>query len=99
VPAGVHHLYVVRSQRRDELRARLEREGVRTLVHYPWTIDQQPAFSASPVPGGAARSHAAAAEVLSVPCHPFLTSGEVEQVAAALASAARDGLIKAHAAG
>jgi dTDP-4-amino-4,6-dideoxygalactose transaminase len=98
-PPGVHHLYVVRSPRRDELRALLEQQGVQALVHYPWTIDQQPAFSGSPVPGGAERSHAAAAEVLSVPCHPFLTNGEVEQVAAALAAAARDGLIKAYARG
>ncbi len=96
-PAGVHHLYVLRSPARDDLRAHLEQQGVQSLVHYPWTIDQQPAFAACPIAGGAEIAHAAAAEVLSVPCHPFLTDGEVEQVASALAGASRSGLIRSHA--
>ena len=97
-PDGVHHLYVVRSARRDELQEQLAGEGVPSLVHYPWTIDRQPAFADCPVRGPLDVSHAAASSVLSVPCHPFLTDAEVEQVASALAGAARAGLIEAHAA-
>ncbi len=98
-PPGVHHLYVVRSSRRDELREWLAARGVNALVHYPWTIDQQPAFAAYPVRGAVDVSHLAASEVLSVPCHPFLTDTEVDCVAGALADATQAGLIGAHATG
>jgi dTDP-3-amino-3,4,6-trideoxy-alpha-D-glucose transaminase len=83
-PDGVHHLYVLRSDRRDELRARLADAGIETAVHYPWTIREQPAFEAARAGGDLDASTAAAREVLSLPCYPFLTETEQESVIAAL---------------
>lgn len=39
------HLFVVRSPRRDDLRAYLEAEGIQTLIHYPIAPHKQKAYS------------------------------------------------------
>jgi dTDP-3-amino-3,4,6-trideoxy-alpha-D-glucose transaminase len=83
-PEGVHHLYVVRSERRDELGAQLADAGIETAVHYPWAISEQPAFAAARRGDTLEVSLAAAREVLSLPCYPHLTDEEVDRVAAAL---------------
>jgi dTDP-4-amino-4,6-dideoxygalactose transaminase len=83
-PEGVHHLYVVRSERRDELGAQLADAGIETAVHYPWAISEQPAFAAARRGDTLEVSLAAAREVLSLPCYPHLTDEELDRVAAAL---------------
>lgn len=83
-PTGVHHLYVVRHHERDRLRDELSREGVGTLVHYPWALHEQPAFASSRAGSSLEESTRAARELLSLPCHPDLSDAEVEHVARAL---------------
>jgi dTDP-4-amino-4,6-dideoxygalactose transaminase len=83
-PEGVHHLYVVRSEQRDDLRARLADAGIETAVHYPWAISQQPAFAAARREGALEVSLAAAREVLSLPCYPQLEEAEQDSVIQAL---------------
>lgn len=83
-PDGVHHLYVVRTGRRDEVRSQLAAAGIETAVHYPWTISEQPAFEAARRGNRLDASTAAAREVLSLPCHAHLTDPEQERVVAAL---------------
>jgi dTDP-4-amino-4,6-dideoxygalactose transaminase len=82
-PAGVHHLYVMRAERRDELRSELAEAGVETAVHYPWTICEQPAFTDAR-DGDFDVSTKASREVLSLPCYPHLTEAEQERVLAVL---------------
>ncbi|HEX6511712.1 MAG TPA: DegT/DnrJ/EryC1/StrS family aminotransferase, partial [Chloroflexota bacterium] len=41
----VHHLFVVRASRRDELREFLRRRGVSTAIHYPLPAHLQPAYA------------------------------------------------------
>jgi dTDP-4-amino-4,6-dideoxygalactose transaminase len=85
-PAGVHHLYVLRSTRRDELRAQLAEAGIETAVHYPWTINEQPAFETARRGDDLRESTAAAREVLSLPCYAHLTDTERDSVVEALAA-------------
>jgi len=83
-PRHAYHLAVFRTENRDETRATLERWGVATAVHYPLAITQQPAYRAmahAPCP----QSEAWAAECVSVPCFPEMTTTEVEHVCDALA--------------
>jgi dTDP-4-amino-4,6-dideoxygalactose transaminase len=86
---GAHHIYhhfTVRTPRRTELAAQLDQAGIGTAVYYPRPLHQQPAYA----PWARDRlpeAERAAAEVLSVPVHPWLTDDEVERVAAALAAA------------
>ena len=79
----VYHLFPVRSSRRTGLQHHLRTSGIETLVHYPLTIPQQPAFAAA---GAADCAHAvrAAAEVLSLPLYPHMPLGAVETVAEAV---------------
>ncbi len=80
-----HHLYVVRVAGRDGLRARLQKRGIGTEVHYPRAVHQQPAFA--PLPRGPLpETERAVAEVLSLPLYPELTESEGDEVAAALRS-------------
>jgi dTDP-4-amino-4,6-dideoxygalactose transaminase len=82
-PSHVYHLAVVRSSDRDALRRHLEAHGVRTAVHYPLALTQQPAyahFTTGPCPNAEAWS----AGCVSVPCFPELTDDEVATVCAAL---------------
>ncbi len=76
-----YHLYVVRSQKRDQLRAWLESKGVSTGMHYPVPIHLQEAwyrydFSRISLPA----TEAAANEIVSLPIFPELTMEEVEYV-------------------
>lgn len=87
-PDGVHHLYVVRSDRRDELRPRLAKAGIETAVHYPWAISEQPAFESARRGDDLRVSTRAAREVLSLPCYPHLRQDEQDSVVAALTALA-----------
>ena len=82
---GSSHLFVIRTAHRDALRDHLHRAGVDALVHYPAALTEQAAFrSASEGGGECPVAEAAAREVLSLPLHPGLSEGELEQVAAAV---------------
>jgi dTDP-3-amino-3,4,6-trideoxy-alpha-D-glucose transaminase len=83
-PEGVHHVYVMRSERRDELRAQLAKAGIETAVHYPWTISEQPAFAPARHGGDLDESTTAAREVLSLPCYAHLTEAEQDRVVEAV---------------
>jgi dTDP-4-amino-4,6-dideoxygalactose transaminase len=84
----VWHLYVVRSNDRDALQAKLKRHGVATGVHYPLPLHLQPAYSHLGLGEGALPvSEAAAREILSLPMYPEMTAEHVAHVAAAVAAA------------
>ena len=87
-PGRVHayHLYVVRSPRRDELRAELADAGIETLVHYPRAVHEHPAYAH--LAGSLPVSERLCAEVLSLPLYPQLRDDEVERVVAAVRAAA-----------
>jgi dTDP-4-amino-4,6-dideoxygalactose transaminase len=83
----VWHQYVVRHPRRDELRAKLEAEGVVCGVLYPVPLHRQPAFHrpelALPV------TERACAEVLSLPLHPGLKLADIDTICDLLLTAVR----------
>jgi dTDP-4-amino-4,6-dideoxygalactose transaminase len=85
----VFHQYVVRSPRRDALRAALQARGIGTNIHYPVPIHLQPAYrgriaiSAS----GLARTERAAGEILSLPMYPQLSEDDIARVVGAVRDA------------
>jgi dTDP-4-amino-4,6-dideoxygalactose transaminase len=87
----VFHQYVLRSPRRDALRAALGARGIGTNVHYPVPVHRQPAYEGRVVlgPSGLAESERAAREVLSLPMFPQLADEQVARVIAAVRDAAR----------
>ena len=79
----IFHLYIVETKHRDELQAFLEKKGIRALTHYPIAIHQQEGFpwgQTARISGSLAHTERSAAEVLSLPMFPELTSEEVKLV-------------------
>jgi dTDP-4-amino-4,6-dideoxygalactose transaminase len=77
----IFHLYVVRSHRRDALKAFLKSQGIDTLVHYPVPAHLQPAYVGRLSIGeGLPESELAARGVLSLPMYPYLSKADVRAV-------------------
>jgi len=84
---SVYHMFVVRTSRREEVRAHLRSQGIETGVHYPLPLHLQPAYrDLGYHKGDLPASEEAAREVLSLPMYPELTREQMEQVARALQS-------------
>lgn len=85
----VYHLYVVRSERRDELRRRLTGRGVQTLVHYPVPVHLQEGYAdaCTIADHGLAVTEELAGRILSLPLYPELRDDEIEAVIEAVSDA------------
>lgn len=78
---SVHHLFVVRTPRREALMQFLRQRGVASLVHYPMIIPLQPAMARyGHRKGDFPIAERCADEFLSLPIHPDLTDAEVDEV-------------------
>lgn len=78
----IYHLYVVRSEQRDELKQFLAQKGISTLIHYPLPVHLMEAYSGLGYGHGSfpqAEEHCR--QVLSLPLYPEITEQEVEMVA------------------
>ena len=82
---AVYHLYVVRTEHREELMAFLKEQGIGTGIHYPIPLHLQKAYhalgySSSDFPA----TERVANEIVSLPMYPQLTAAQqarvVEQV-------------------
>jgi dTDP-4-amino-4,6-dideoxygalactose transaminase len=79
----IYNQYTIRCRRRDELQAFLTRAGVGTAIYYPLSLHEQECFRSLGYAHGAfPESERAAAEVLSLPVYPELTSAEQDYVIA-----------------
>lgn len=83
--SSVYAQYTIEVEARDRVQAAMKERGVPTAVHYPVVLNRQPAFAAlCRVVGTLDHAERAAARVLSLPLHPYLTREEAGQVAQAL---------------
>jgi dTDP-4-amino-4,6-dideoxygalactose transaminase len=81
IPAGAEpafHQFTLRTPRREALRAHLHDRGIGCGVLYPVPVHRQPAFRDDGL--ALPETERACAEVLCLPCHPGLTSGDVDRV-------------------
>ncbi len=85
----VAHLFVVRTSRRDSLRAHLREVGVPHDVHYPAPDHLQVAFLGQHPRPRLPVTEALSQEVLTLPCFPEMTDDEVDAVSAAVNSWSR----------
>jgi dTDP-4-amino-4,6-dideoxygalactose transaminase len=87
------YMYVIRTPRRDALRAHLEANGIGCGVHYPVPIHLQGAYAHLGYRrGDLPETERAADEVLSLPLYPELTEAQQAFVVAAIAELlGRDG--------
>ena len=83
----VFHQYVVRVQRRDELRSFLSDRRIGTEIYYPIPLHLQPCFTyLGHREGDLPESERAASEVLALPMFPELTEDEQKWVVESLAA-------------
>jgi dTDP-4-amino-4,6-dideoxygalactose transaminase len=84
---SVYNQYVIRVERRDELKAHLAQRGIQTEIYYPSPLHVQPCFaSLGYAPGSFPESVKASGAVLALPIYPELPSAHREFVADAIAS-------------
>jgi dTDP-4-amino-4,6-dideoxygalactose transaminase len=77
----VHHLFVIRCKERERLAGFLNDRGVKTLVHYPIPVHKQPPCQNIRIDAkGLNEAEKFAAECLSLPCHPQMSSRDVQTV-------------------
>lgn len=84
----VYNQYTILTPRRDEVKARLELEGIQSEIYYPLSLHLQKCFSYLGYgKGDLPVSEAVSAECLSLPMYPELAAGEIRRVASAVAGA------------
>jgi dTDP-4-amino-4,6-dideoxygalactose transaminase len=78
---AVYHMYVIRTDRRDELAKHLQSKGIGTGIHYPVANHQQPAITKlySDLPK-LPRTEAVVKEILSLPIYGELPIEDVDYV-------------------
>ena len=86
-PGAVHHLMVARvgAKQREAVIRGLSEAGVRSGIHYPVTLTEQPSLRRwvdRPTPNAAA----GASSVVSLPMDPLMTTGEVDYTCEVLSS-------------
>lgn len=82
----VYNQFVIRSARRDELRAHLRRAGIGTEIYYPTPLHLQPCFRDLGYSTGAfPHSEKASREVLALPIYPELTESQIAYVVSSIA--------------
>ena len=79
----IYNQYVIRTERRDELKTHLAEQGIGTEIYYPLSLHAQECFSYLGYPEDAfPESNRAAAETLALPIYPELSPEQREYVVA-----------------
>ena len=70
--------YTIKTDAVDNIRDHLKRSGVPTFIHYPKTLDQQPAVQSKQP--DLETGHGLAKTVVSLPAHPYLSRAETQHI-------------------
>lgn len=78
----VYHQYVVRTHKRDGLKAYLHAKGIGTAILYPEPVHQQAGYRSRVAigAGGLSVSEAICKEILSLPMYPELTENQIQKI-------------------
>ncbi len=74
----VYHLYVIRTDKRDELKDFLSKNEIETGIHYPLAIHQQPIFSGK---RSLPMTEKFCKEIISIPIYPSMKNEQIKFVA------------------
>lgn len=83
----VWHLYVVKSNQRDELAKYLNSNGVQTVINYPTALPFLPAYGyLKHVPADFPTAYRNQSRILSIPMYPEMTDEQIGAVASLITS-------------
>jgi len=74
--------YTIQVTNRDAVQARLQAQGIPTAVHYPIPLNRQPALDQAEI--SLPHAEAAAASVVSLPMHPYLSTDDLQTIVSAV---------------
>lgn len=77
------HLFVVQTERRDDLKAFLAKQGIGTAIHYPMILPEMPPFASK---GSFENARKLAKNGISLPLNPYLKKKEVSFIIDAVRS-------------
>ena len=81
----VYHLYVIRTESRDDLRAHLAKDGVTTVLNYPRALPYYPAYSyLGHTPEDFPEAFANQSRILSLPIYPEMTDEMIVYVGSSI---------------
>jgi dTDP-4-amino-4,6-dideoxygalactose transaminase len=81
----VYHLFIARTDRREELRAFLDERGISTAVHYPIPIHRTGAYAELGLGEGSLPvAERLAEQIVTLPLFPLMTDQEIERVVSAV---------------
>jgi dTDP-4-amino-4,6-dideoxygalactose transaminase len=75
----VFHLYVVSHPKRDQIRAHLEKNGIETLIHFPYLLHEQPLFNHHQL-ASLPVAEKVRSTIFSLPLNPWLRMDEASYV-------------------
>lgn len=81
---SVYAQYTLQVDDRDAVAARLAEAGIPSAVHYPIPLNRQEAYAHFCCPDCTPQADRAAARVISLPMHPYLTDEQMARVVAAV---------------
>lgn len=77
----VYHLFVIKCKRRDQFQDFLKSNGISTHIHYPVPLHKQKSLTDVKCdPIGLVNAELLTSSCISIPCHPFLTHDQVNNV-------------------
>jgi dTDP-4-amino-4,6-dideoxygalactose transaminase len=83
---NVYHLFVLRTPKREELKAHLAKQNIHAGIHYPVPCHRHPALAERCADLRLPVTEQLAEQILSLPMYPELTDGQVERVIRAVRS-------------
>jgi len=83
---NVYHLYVLRTPKREELKAHLAKQNIHAGIHYPVPCHRHPALAERCADLRLPVTEQLAEQILSLPMYPELSDGQVERVIRAVRS-------------
>ncbi|MGB3368593.1 MAG: DegT/DnrJ/EryC1/StrS family aminotransferase, partial [Acidaminobacteraceae bacterium] len=87
----VFHQYVVRVPNRDKVQSLMDKQGIKTLIHYPVPIFDQKAYEELSYIGNEFElTRKLANEVLSLPIYPGLSERDIMKISEVLLKALKD---------
>ena len=79
--------YALRVINRDQVASSLKEMGIPTAIYYSTPLHKMPAFEAYTPVGGLPETEKVAADILSLPMHPYLTPDQVDYICSAVEAA------------